>query len=153
MSHYKKEITKWLYILMDKFFLDGAFVGKHSDLNAQESYGLIRFEDGMNLTEFSTYYNENRKKSQAYLNKLIRLGYLEKRDDPEDNRKKLLYLTFNGVEKQNRLALLFSSQLESILNELTYNDSVGVLKFISKVNQLTVDKADLEALDMKKRQE
>ncbi len=142
MAHYKKEINKWLYILLDKFFLDGAFIDKHSELNAQECYGLIRLEDGMSLTEFSLFYNESRRVNQAYLMKLTRLAYIEKRPDPEDQRKKLLYLTPRGLEKKEYLAELLEDHLEGILNELTYNDSLGVLKFISKINQLTVEKFD-----------
>lgn len=153
MAHYKKEITKWSYIVLDKLFLDAAFVNKLSELDAQETYGLLRFEDGMNLTEFSTYYNESRRKSQAYLNKLFRLGYLEKRDDPEDRRRKLLYLTFRGQQEKIRLAEVFDSKLDNILGELTYNDSVGVLKFISKINQLTVAKPDLDDIEKLKRQD
>ena len=76
MAHYKKEITKWLYILLDKFFLDGAFIDKHAIFSAQEYYGFIRFEDGMSLTEFSLYYNEDRKSYRAFLSHLIRLVYL-----------------------------------------------------------------------------
>lgn len=140
MAHYKKEIIKWLHILLDKFFLDGAFIDKHAKLSAQESYGLIRLEDGMSLTEFSLFYNENRKINQAYLVKLIRLGYIEKKSDSEDKRKKLLYLTPLGEAEKKRLSSLLEAHLESILNDLTYNDSIGVLKFISKINQLTVEK-------------
>ncbi|NLY37199.1 MAG: winged helix DNA-binding protein [Tissierellia bacterium] len=153
MAHYKKEITKWLYILLDKFFLDGAFIDKHAIFSAQEYYGFIRFEDGMSLTEFSLYYNEDRKSNRAFLSHLLRLGYLEKKDDPEDNRKKLLYLTARGKEEQQRLFDGFNHRLESILNELSFNDAVGVLKFISKLNQITVDKFKLEQIEREKERE
>ena len=153
MAHYKKEITKWLYILLDKFFLDGAFIDKHAVFSAQEYYGFIRFEDGMSLTEFSLYYNEDRKSNRAFLSHLLKLGYLEKRDDPEDNRKKLLFLTVIGKEEHKRLSEELNQRLESILNELSFNDAVGVLKFISKLNQITVDKFKLEQIEREKELE
>lgn len=153
MAHYKKEITKWLYILLDKFFLDGAFIDKHAVFSAQEYYGLIRFEDGMSLTEFGLYYNEDRKNNRAFLSHLLKLGYIEKRDDPEDNRKKLLFLTALGKEEQEGLSQGLNQRLESILNDLSFNDAVGVLKFISKLNQITVDKFKLEQIQRKKELE
>lgn len=150
MAHYKTEITKWLYILLDKFFLDSAFIDKHADFSAQQYYALIRFEDGMSITEFNLFYNEERKKSRAFLEDLLKLGYLEKRDDPEDHRKKLLFLTIYGKKKQKDLSTQLEKRLEAILNELSVNDAKGVLKFISKLNQITVDKFKLEEIERKK---
>lgn len=150
MAHYKNEITKWSYILLDKFFLDGAFMDKHSLLDPQESYAFLRFEEGMSLTEFSLFYNVERKKSQAFLQSLLRLGLVEKVDDPEDARKKLLYLSPRGKEEQKRLQQTLEAHLDRILSNMSYNDSVGVLKFISKLNQITVEKLTLEELQEKK---
>lgn len=150
MAPYKKEITKWLFILLDKLFLDGAFIDKHAPFRAQEYYGLIRFEDGMSMTEFSLFYNEERKASRAFLQKLLRGGYIEKQDDPEDHRKKLLFLTPWGREEKERWSRIFDDRLEAILSELSLNDAVGVLKFISKLNQITVDKLKLEEIERNK---
>ena len=150
MAHYKSEITKWSYILLDKFFLDGAFLDKHSPLDPQESYALLRFEDGMSLTEFSLFYNVERKKSNAFLQTLLRQGLVKKVDDEEDARKKLLFLTPRGLEERERLHQTMEAHLERILNDMTYNDSVGILKFISKLNQITVEKRTLEQLKEKK---
>ncbi len=150
MAHYKSEITKWSYILLDKFFLDGAFLDKHSLFDPQESYALLRFEDGMSLTEFSLYYNVERKKSTAFLQRLLREGLVKKVDDSEDARKKLLFLTPRGVEEQKRLKETLEAQFDRILGDMTYNDSVGILKFISKLNQMTVEKYKVEDWQEKK---
>ncbi|BEP27937.1 MarR family winged helix-turn-helix transcriptional regulator [Helicovermis profundi] len=76
------------------------------------------------------------------LNHLINLNYIIKEKNNEDKRKYNLNFTKEGVNIFNKLSKRRSDTLEFVLKDMSVNEQKTILKFLSKVNQLTVEKFD-----------
>lgn len=144
MPQYNKEIKKWIHILLDKVFFDQAFSDNKSSLSAEEAYIFSRFEDGISPEEFLRFYQTSRKASTRLLNLLLKEKYLEKREDPFDKRKRELYLTEKGKREKERINTILHNTIDMILSDFTVNEETAVLKFVSRINQLTVGKYEVE---------
>ncbi len=140
MASYQKEIRKWLGILLDKIFLEDAYHLKSHDLTLEEAYVLMKFPDGASLTEFTRFYRVKRSEALSLLDVLIRRGYIDKVEDKEDLRRRKLLLTQKGKRMQATLEAALEEKIGFVLSGLSHNEEVGILKFISKINQLTVEK-------------
>lgn len=143
MPQYNKEIKKWIHILLDKVFFDQSFSDPDSRLSAEEAYIFSRFEDGLSPEEFLRYYQTSRKTSTRLLNFLLKEKYLVKREDPEDKRRRELILTEKGRREKEKLSGIIHETIDMILSDFTVNEEIAVLKFVSRINQLTVDKFEM----------
>ena len=78
--------------------------------------------------------------AKATLNKLISFKSIEKKKNINDYRQFFLLITENGKKVMESF---FSSEeefLEFVLRDMTVNEEKAILKFLSKLNQLTVYK-------------
>ncbi|MDI9472413.1 MAG: hypothetical protein GX260_00625 [Tissierellia bacterium] len=140
MASYHREIRKWVGILLDKIFLEHAYRPKISDLSLEQAHVLLKFPDGASLTEYTRFYKVKRSEALSLLDSLIRAGYVIKREDPEDLRRRKLFLSEKGERAQEILLRDLEEKMEFLLTGLSHNEEVGILKFISRINQLTVEK-------------
>ena len=140
MASYHREIRKWLGILLDKFFLEAAYDPKPLGLSLSQAYVLTQFPDGASLTEYIQFYRVKRSEALSQLDVLIKKGFVEKVEDPADLRRRKLLLTEEGKRLQAHLLHELEEKMEFILSGLSHYEEVGILKFISKINQLTVEK-------------
>lgn len=76
------------------------------------------------------------------INRFTSSGYVVKERSKLDKRKFLLYLTEEGKNLCNLLNDLENDELGFILKDMTINEQKAILKFLSRLNQLTVDKYD-----------
>lgn len=144
MASYRKEIRKWMGILLDKYFLDAAYEPKTLPLTLEQAYLLANFPRGASVTEYTQFYRVKRAKALSELSELIRRGYVHKREDEKDQRKRRLELTDEGERVRGLLLEEFDEKVDFLLSGLSHNEEVGILKFISKINQLTVEKYKIE---------
>lgn len=79
------------------------------------------------------------------LSRLSGRGLLHKSKDPADKRKSFIALTPEGQEFFGRLNQMEVDYLDLILKDMTINEQKAVLKFLSRVNQMTVGKFEVEA--------
>lgn len=66
-----------------------------------------------------------------------------KREDPEDKRRRELILTEKGRREKEKLSGIIHETIDMILSDFTVNEEIAVLKFVSRINQLTVDKFEM----------
>lgn len=140
MPQYNLEILKWSRILLDKLFIEQAFRDKSTHWPVEKWYPFLKFSDGLTATEFEQCLGQSHAESQRMLQVFIREGLIEKKTHPEDGRKRELFLSPKGKLYQERLKQSLEEKLDYVLKDMTVNEEIAVLKFISKINQLTVDK-------------
>lgn len=72
--------------------------------------------------------------------RLMTQGLLKKQRDEEDKRKAYLSLTETGEAFLKQFKQAESEALDFVVKDFTVNEQKAVLKFLSRVNQLTVGK-------------
>ncbi len=144
MAQYNKEIKKWLYIVLDKYIIYNEYKIPELDLSIEEMYILMRWDDGITMSEFLQIYGYERKKGQNILHELMHKRLIEKIKDPQDARKRMLFRTELGKSYEKQLTEGFEKVIDKLLSDLTLNEEKSVLKFISKIYQLTQSKFELK---------
>ncbi|HHT20719.1 MAG TPA: hypothetical protein GXZ74_04700 [Tissierellia bacterium] len=144
MAQYHKELTKWIKITLDKLFMEQSFADPSSRLSAEQIYPLLKFHDGMTEADFLRQNKRPRAKSRQLLQEYFRSGLIEKVADPIDARKRRLVLSDSGRSLRERIEALVDDKIEFLLRDMTVNEEVAVLKFISRINQLTVEKYEIK---------
>lgn len=124
--------------------MEQSFADPVTRLSAEQIYPLLKFEDGMSEADFLRQHKRPRAKSRQLLNEYHRLGLIEKALDPLDARKRQLILSPSGKDLQQRIDQTLGDKIEYLLKDMTVNEEVAVLKFISRINQLTVEKYEIK---------
>lgn len=83
--------------------------------------------------EIGIDYNTLRKE----IYDLENLGLIKRNEDPEDKRRKYIQLTLGGKNQINSLNELMKEKLQFVINNFSVNEEKAVLKFLSRINQLT----------------
>lgn len=84
--------------------------------------------------EIGIDYNTLRKE----IYDLENLGLIKRNEDPEDKRRKYIQLTLGGKNQINSLNELMKEKLQFVINNFSVNEEKAVLKFLSRINQLTL---------------
>ncbi len=74
------------------------------------------------------------------INKMVACGYIIKEKSERDKRVFNLRLTEDGKRVYNKIIENEKELFKFILKDITLNEEKAVLKFLSKINQTTVDK-------------
>lgn len=144
MPQYNREVHKWSRILLDKLFIEQAFRDKPTQWPMEKWYPFLKFTDGLTGTEFEQCLGQRHAESQRLLHEFMRAGLIEKKVHPEDARKRELFLTVKGRVQQERIRSALQEKMDYVLKDMTVNEEIAVLKFISKINQLTVEKFEIK---------
>lgn len=140
MAQYNREIKKWVRIILDKYIIYNEFNLSKKSLGIEEMYILMRWDDGITSSEFLQFYGYERKKGQKIIDLLLQEKLIEKKRDSLDKRKRCLYRTPLGAEQADHLNQAYSDTIDSLLVDLSLNEEKSVLKFISKIYQMTQNK-------------
>lgn len=140
MAQYHKELTKWMFILLDKLFLEQSFADPIRKLSADQIYPLLSITGETSEADFLRLHKRPRAKTIQLLKEYLKLGLIEKVPDETDARKRKLRLTASGQEYQNQIKDLIDQEISFLLGDMSVNEEIAVLKFISRINQLTVGK-------------
>ena len=148
MAHYEKEILKLVKILLHKLFVyeSESFVILGNKLNIEqlELLGMIAIEEGRSLSQYQQHFGYSRNVFSSCSKSLISKGLISKNTSQNDKRISNFFLTETG-KRVSESALFFEKDLLSnILKDFTVNEEKAILKFLSKVNQVTVEKMELE---------
>lgn len=92
------------------------------------------------VSELMVQMNLSRKSVSAAVSRLQTKGYLERKVDETDKRKVNYGLTVEGERLGQTLKSKEMDYLQFILRETTTNEQKAILKFLSRVNQVTVEK-------------
>lgn len=94
--------------------------------------------------ELIGFFEVDRGIMTTVVSRLVSLGLIDKVKDDKDRRKTYIYLTdlgeqfYKELEDQEQMALYF------VLKDMSINEQKAILKFLSRVNQLTVEKYHLD---------
>lgn len=130
--HYDKSGMKFQQNLTEFSFMDLIVLielKQHGQSTTQELIGFFEVDRGIVTT---------------VINRLCSLGLVEKKKDDKDRRKTYIFLTEAGEQLYEEISEAEKLGLSFILKDMTINEQKAILKFLSRVNQLTVDKYDME---------
>ena len=150
MNQYLMEITRMIDKLTVKslhYEAEGVRVGKkNTSISLVDCFILKYFcEDQhtnqkIGIGELMLQMNLSRKSVSAAVLRLQTKGYIERRVDELDKRKFNILLTVEGERIGQGLKNKELDYLQFILRETTTNEQKAILKFLSRVNQVTVEK-------------
>ncbi|GAB1612379.1 hypothetical protein HB162lentus_10230 [Mammaliicoccus lentus] len=81
---------------------------------------FIKFHDGLNLNELSIKFNDDKGNLSRLIDKLINLGFLEKKKEIDDKRKTYIFITKKGENMINDVQEECSKIIDELL--IIYND-------------------------------
>jgi DNA-binding MarR family transcriptional regulator len=99
------------------------------DLMAQ----LERVENGMTLGEVSQRMMVSAGNVTSLVERLVQIGYVERRTDPTDRRSQLIRLTKNGRKHFGRMAAAHQSWVAGLLSGLSPADIDAAMAELAKV--------------------
>jgi DNA-binding MarR family transcriptional regulator len=144
MALYQKEILKLVDILLHKLFIyenNSLLVGKTNvDLMSIILLKLISKKQSENQGYYIKEFGFSNSDFQSVLRKLLKLDLVKKSTDSKDKRNTIICLTAKGEKELKELEKGEESLLGKLLDDFTVNEEKVILKFLSKVNQLTVGK-------------
>ena len=101
------------------------------DLMAQ----LERVEDGMTLGEVSKRMMVSAGNVTSLVERLVQIGYVERRTAPNDRRSQLIRLTKNGRKHFGRMAAAHQSWVAELLGNLSHDDMQAAMHELAKVKE------------------
>lgn len=141
MSIYSSEINQMVNKLLDKVTCTDV---KKKILEKQElnifNYIIlkkIREKDGIIFTEILNDVDVNYDVLRNKIEELLIKGYIEKKVSKEDKRKKSLYITNLGQKEFIKFKFFIEEKINFTISDFSVNEEKAVLKFLSRVNQLT----------------
>lgn len=145
MAVYYNEIKKITEKLFQKFIQLSKFDLNYEarDYSFLELLVLKRINNShvdLTINQWLDEFDLKNQTVNATLKKLISNGDLRKVKSESDQRKTFIMPTDKGKKV---MALFYASEdeiLDFILKEMTVNEEKAILKFLSKLNQLTVEK-------------
>lgn len=94
----------------------------------------------MTAQELLKTFQVDRGILNTMISHLISQQLIEKEKDEADKRKIYLSLTEAGRSYAQQLLAVEESALQFVLTDMSVNEQKAVLKFLSRINQLTVEK-------------
>jgi len=142
MSVYSNEINQMINKILEKGVLkkneETAILPKGVTLLNFYILKKINSGDGVILTdlrdEFGIDYNKIRKE----ISSLENLALIKRKEDPKDKRRKYIQVTQQGKNRITTLDKLLEDKLQFVINNFSVNEEKAVLKFLSRINQLTL---------------
>lgn len=144
MNHYLA-ILRMLEILIKKFIEHdkrGMALQVNEVLSFSEMMLLIELSrcDRMTTQEILSYFPLERGILSTLLTRLVSRGLVYKEKDEQDKRKTYYTLTNQGRNCFKAIEVQEIEALEFVMKDMSINEQKAVLKFLSRINQLTVDK-------------
>ncbi len=144
MANYYNEINR----LLDKLVHKG-LVHIREDFKLGAKGGIFTFWElhilrrlaisgEQRVSELIEEVQVNKSLISSMIIKLVTGGYIIKTQSSEDGRVYFLKLTELGVEVVEKSHQLQKELLDFVLEDVTLNEERAILKFLSKINQLTM---------------
>lgn len=102
----------------------------HGDL-----IGALCLKDQMSMSELSAFINRDKSTVTALVNKLVRLGYVQKRAALEDNRVNLVSLTGKGQSIKPDILNISKQMREKAYQNLTQKEKHLLMKLLERIHQ------------------
>lgn len=146
--NYNQSILRMMEIISKKFIeIDKTGLSGISQIH---SHGLsdllvmleLKNNGKMTTQELHKSFSVDRGIINTIIARLMTQGFVKKERDASDKRKAYLSLTEMGELCYLSLKDAENTALEFVMKDFSINEQKAVLKFLSRVNQLTVDKYD-----------
>jgi DNA-binding MarR family transcriptional regulator len=142
MSVYSKEISQMINKILEKsvYKKDDDKLVLPKDLTLLSFFILKKIDKKSKIIstdlkdEIGVDYNMIRKE----VCNLENLGLIERNTDPTDKRRKYINVTKKGGNKIKEVNHLIEEKLQFVINNFSVNEEKAVLKFLSRINQLTL---------------
>jgi len=143
MSVYSNEINEMVNKLLEKAICqkteEKAFIPK--DLTLLNFFLLKKIHTANQIVltdlidEIGIDYNKIRKE----ISTLEEKGYIIRKEDPKDKRRKFIQITQSGEKEIDKVTDSIEEKIQFVINNFSVNEEKAVLKFLSRINQLTYD--------------
>ncbi len=117
--------------------------GKNDKYTLSEILVLMELLEGeISMLDLIKSVEMDRGLISTSLTRLTNAGWMTKNRSEKDRRVFLLKLTDEGHGVATKVKAQFKDTIGLVLKDMTINEQKAVLKFLSKLNQTTVDKYD-----------
>jgi DNA-binding MarR family transcriptional regulator len=137
----KADLRLWLRLLTCTTLIEGEIRRRlrkqfdetlpRFDLMAQ----LERVEDGMTLGEVSKRMMVSAGNVTSLVERLVRVGYVERRTAPNDRRSQLIRLTRNGRRAFGLMAAAHQAWVAELLGDLRKRDMAAAMDELAKLKR------------------
>ncbi len=104
-------------------------------LPGQSKVLLCLYEQGsLSAKEIGDYCIIDKSTTTTLLKKMEKMGYIEKKNDKQDKRALSIQLTTLGLDKAKQVKEICEESNQEILNVLTTNEQVEILRLLKKLN-------------------
>ncbi|MGM0379292.1 MAG: transcriptional regulator, SarA/Rot family [Bacillota bacterium] len=141
MSVYYNEIYEMFHKIFEKIISNKYFnqINKEYNLEFIDYLFLknIKKLDDCNLSSLYKCLDINYDQVSRKVDKLKQLDFIDKKISKKDKRKKNLVLTKKGKDVFKEIDRLMNKYVKFIIKDFTVNEEKAVLKFLSKISQIT----------------
>lgn len=142
MSVYSNEINQMINKILEKAVYkkddEKALLPKNMTLLNFFILKRVNSKNDIVLTdlrdEIGIDYNMLRKE----ICNLENLGLIKRNEDPKDKRRRFIQVTELGKEQIKEVNYLLENKLQFVIDNFSVNEEKAVLKFLSRINQLTL---------------
>lgn len=144
--NYNQSILRMMEIISKKFIeIDKTGLSGISQIHSHGLSDLLVMLELKNTGKMTTQdlhksFSVDRGIINTIVARLMTQGYVKKERDAADKRKAYLSLTDSGEQCYEMLKELEQTALDFVMKDFSINEQKAVLKFLSRVNQLTVEK-------------
>lgn len=104
-------------------------------LPGQSKVLLCLYEQrALSAKEIGDYCIIDKSTTTTLLKKMEKMGYIEKKNDKQDKRALSIQLTTLGLDKAKQVKEICEESNQEILNVLTTNEQVEILRLLKKLN-------------------
>jgi DNA-binding MarR family transcriptional regulator len=96
---------------------------------------LFNAKDTLTMQNISEKINRDKSTITALVNKLLRLGYIEKIKSIEDSRVTMIVLSKKGWELEPIFNRISKNLLDTIYKDFTYEQQLEVIDALEKINK------------------
>lgn len=145
MANYRNEIERMITkIIQNGIHYDKNGFGKNKFYKELSLLDLIILKkiDQPEITTIKSINEDleiDRNAINSVINKFTSKGIVEKELSLDDKRKVKFVMTEKGKEKYRMIKEYENQYIEFILESMTINEEKAILKFLSKVNQLSIN--------------
>ena len=127
ISNIRNSANKFIINEMDKYGIKG-LAPSHGDI----IFALLKNEK-LTMKELTEKIDKDKSTLTALVNKLVRLGYVEKTRDVEDNRNVFVTLTKQGWSLEEIFKKISDELISTTYKNISENEREEVIEILKKI--------------------
>jgi DNA-binding MarR family transcriptional regulator len=142
MSVYSNEINQMIHKILEKvvYEKDDERILMPKNMTLLDFFILKRInaKDKVILTDLKDEVDIDYNTIRKEISYLENLDLINKIEDPNDKRRKFIQVTKQGKEQIKESEDQIEEKLKFVIKDFSVNEEKAVLKFLSRINQLTL---------------